>query len=182
MSEHGIIMSAPMVQALLAGRKTQTRRLATSPLRRCVAGDQLWVRECGNWKICTEVAPNDGQAHGFVWYAADGDKSGLSFFGGKMRPSIHMPRWASRLTLTLIDVRIQSLQALTDEDAIAEGIVEHETCGWHVPGLPHPLKEFPILSRSTPREMYAALWDTLHGSGEWLGNPDVVALTFEIQK
>lgn len=172
-----------MVLAILEGRKTQTRRLATSPLRRCEVGDQLWVRETfrhwqGSASRKTAVYRADDRWHDFG--------SGEDFIQkvqwlGPWTPSIHMPRWASRLTIEVVDVRFQPLNDITDEDAIAEGIVEHKTCGWHVPGVDHPIKAFPILSRSTPREMYAALWDTLHGSGEWLGNPDVVAVTFAVR-
>jgi hypothetical protein len=108
----------------------------------------------------------------------------LAHYGGKGRryakrdaggvagpwvPAIHAPRWCTRLELELTASRIEPLNAITDEDAIAEGIVDGPL-GWHVPGVAHPIKAFPILSRTTPRLMYAALWDTLHGSGEWLGN------------
>lgn len=190
MTDRPIIFSGPMVLALLDGRKTQTRRLATSPLRKCQPGDRLYAREA--WRMPDSFDPHSPlKAYSMVdptfgpnvFYSADGSiRSAGAATGrpGKLRPSIHMPRWASRLTLTVTVVRVEPLQAISEQDAIAEGIVEHETCGWHVPGLPHPMKAFPIFSRPSPREMYAALWDELHGSGEWLGNPDVLALEFSV--
>lgn len=53
---------------------------------------------------------------------------------------------------------------------------------WRTDLWMHPNKDFPYLARATAREMFAALWDTLHGSGQWLGNPEVVAISFEVGK
>lgn len=155
-TERPILFSAPMVRALLAGTKTQTRRIVKwrdvapglnlsftglsasrivetwvleSPSRtsrewRCAPtpcpygkpGDRLWVRE----------------AFGFVTHDRDGPRPESLIFraddnaewDGKWRPSIHMPRWASRVTLGITDVRVQRLQEISEEDAIAEGIAE----------------------------------------------------------
>lgn len=227
MVDRGIIFSAPMVQALLDGRKTQTRRLATSPLRRCEPGDRLWVREAiaaeelsrpprsvalnakdrrlsGRTRavVCDELDGADGIRYladdawviidntpeaGDAWFnlfhyhCKDGERP--SGHRGKSVPSIHMPRWASRLTLIVTEVRTQSLNDISEEDALAEGIVwdpEQET--FWVPGVKHPNPDFPYLGRATARGMYAALWDTLHGSGEWLGNPEVVAVTYAVAR
>lgn len=188
-------MSGPMVRALLEGRKKQTRRLATSPLRRCDVGDRLWIRE-------TFATPFKRTEHSSgAIYRADGPEY-LSLgaqahqWGAEARwtPSIHMPRWASRITLEVTAVRIQRLHELTDDDAIAEGVVpwmpldSDKIQGWHVPHVPHPGADFrrilgaESLIRATPREMYAALWDVLHGSGAWLSDPYVVALTFKVLK
>jgi hypothetical protein len=185
MTDRGIIFSAPMVLALLAGRKLQTRRLYTSPLRRCERGDRLWVRETfRHWqgsasrKTACYVADGTWLDHGSGW---TGKPEGITWCS-RATPSIHMPRWASRLTLIVEKRRFQPLQAITDEDAIAEGCVwdEGKAAFW-VPGVDHPNKDFPYLARPTAREMYAALWDTLHGSGDWLSNPEVVALTFRVE-
>lgn len=224
MTDRPIIFSAPMVCALLARRKTQTRRLATSPLRRCEPGDRLWVRESfaaeelsrppqtakatvrerrlsgrTSVVVCDELDGADGLRYladdawvqianseeagdawseAFHYGCADGGRP--SGYRGKSIPSIHMPRWASRLTLIVAEARVEPLNSITDDDAVAEGIVQDEAGSWHVPGIEHPNPNFPALSRATPREMYAALWDTLHGSGEWLGNPDVLVLTFSV--
>lgn len=179
MRDGPIILSAPMVRALLDGRKTQTRRLASSPLAKVRPGDWLWVRECGNWSKARGL---DGSTANFLCYAADAHPLPFGFFGGKKRPSIHMPRWASRITLAVEGVRFQQLQDISEADAAAEGGVEDladEFSVWHVPGagLPRHL--------STGRDCFALLWDRLHGSkpGEaWADNPAVVALTFRVHR
>lgn len=89
MKEYPIIFSAPMVRALLEGRKTQTRRLASSPLAKVQPGDRLWVRESFHPEG-TYMADHPGDARSMGW-----------------KPSIHMPRSASRLTLHVTDVRRQ---------------------------------------------------------------------------
>lgn len=175
MKEHGVMFSRPMVLALLQGRKTQTRRLATSPLRRIQVGDSIWVRETGNWQTGTEVAPQPGRKHRVVWYDADGHPDGLSFFGNKKRPAIHMPRWASRLTLDVTDVRFQRLQDISEDDAMAEGV-----------GRPYlgdgdpPFEEQAVMVSC--RTQYRNLWRSLHGFSSWDENPEVVAITFEVRK
>lgn len=222
MRERPILFSAPMVQALLAGRKTQTRRTVkgdipseakdagvfSSPGRaydgewvwldatdiddasfigepfRCPygqPGDVLWVKETfrlpAEYDHLKPTLVRDGVP---VWYEADGRaEEGW----GKTRVSLHMQRRFSRLALCITDVRVQRLNECSDADALAEGVVW--STQWHgfvVPGIKHPNPDFPVLSRATAREMYAALWDTINGSGEWLANPWVWAVSFEIMK
>lgn len=185
MTDRGAIFSGPMVLALIEGRKRQTRRLASSPLRRCEPGDRLWVRETfrrwqgsASGKTACYVADGVWLDHGSGW---TGKPEGITWCT-PATPSIHMPRWASRLTLIVEAARIEPLQAITEADAIAEGCVwDDAKSSFWVPGVEHPNKDFPYLSRPTAREMYAALWDTIHGSGEWLKNPEVVALTFRVE-
>lgn len=192
MVDRPIIFSAPMVLALLAGRKTQTRRLATSPLRRVEIGDRLYVRE--HWsadRAWDDVAPRDMPsvtvpyltlADG-VWHKCD------SALRGKHRQGMHMPRWASRLTLVVDAVRVERLQLLTASDAIAEG-VEMESADppfYYVPEISdHALTGVGIEEpggRHAERS-YGKLWDLLHTKvGErWQDNPDVVALTFRVER
>lgn len=148
MADRGIIFSAPMVRALLEGRKTQTRRLCAwannpnSPQLTyivacdepgwfgdeegevqfrafCMPGDRLYVRE--HWRISSaqdELAPRDLPPGLSVEYVADDRGS----FTGKHRQGMHMPRWASRLWLAITDVRVERLQDCSEADAIAEGI------------------------------------------------------------
>lgn len=196
MTDRPILFSAPMVRALLHGTKTQTRRVVKAPrsshidgrVFTAAVGDRLWVREA-----CVTMAAADGGPDRRVAYAADGEPA----FGAKgqyghwiltSRVSIHMPRWASRLTLTVTDVRVQRLQGISEEDAIAEGILR----GDPLPDIPSSAgviwsggvgdlgSEF-AWTRS-PIEAYRDLWDSINaarGFG-WAANPYVVALTFTV--
>lgn len=140
MKERGILFSAPMVVALLAGAKRQTRRIIKDPLSwhgcatgdcphehlsECAAdlgkvcpygaiGDRLWVRETFAWEL-----EEDGGAavhpERFL-YRADGDTG-----EGKWVPSIHMPRRASRITLELANIGAEYVSMITEDDAHAEG-------------------------------------------------------------
>jgi hypothetical protein len=185
--ERPILFSAPMVRALLEGRKTQTRRVVkfrvTGPnppqtldfydgdkwkgtchedgrsgnaLKLCpygVPGDRLWVRETWSMaKSCNVHEP---------FYRADGEASGrqttLSYHEreARWRPSIFMPRWASRITLEVTDVRVERLQEISEADALAEGAKQHQDkdpdygyAGW-----------------------YRALWESINGPDSWAANP-----------
>lgn len=139
-------------------------------------GDRLWVREnfaahwgrrTGGGGVITRASVK--QADGtfcqaspedpiIVNYAADGDT--LS----RWRPSIHMPRWASRVTMVVTGVKVGRLQNISEADAEAEGVA-----AWAGPAA-HPLVAF------------AALWASLHGDEAWTANPYVVALTFTVHK
>lgn len=86
----------------------------------------------------------------------------------KLRPSIHMPRWASRLTLTVNEVAVQRLQGISEADALAEGVGKVTTT-------------HPKLGRSvTAVEGYQALWNSLHGPAAWEVDPWVVAVSFTV--
>jgi hypothetical protein len=163
MTDHPILFSGPMVNALLAGRKTQTRRMSKSWLK-VKEGDRLWVRE--SWF--------HDDPHGVFYdeqkplYRADGE---IAFEkGDSWKPSIHMPRWASRLTLiATADARVERLQDISEEDARAEG-TEPTTCANVLP----PKDGFPSY-----RSAFAMLWQSLHTKpGErWDDNPELVVLT-----
>jgi hypothetical protein len=189
-TDRPIIFSAPMVQALLAGRKTQTRRLATSPLRRCEVGDRLYVREAfavrSIFTDVVEVGYEASKGAGHTEYVEQIPvtlATGAKVTWPQNRPSIHMPRWASRLTLTVMDVRVEPLVSISDGDAIAEGI----GCA---PGVPSYSRfHVTVGSGKTfisahPAECFARLWSSLHSNdGEcWSDNPDVVALTFSVER
>lgn len=213
MTDRPILFSAPMVQALLDGRKTQTRRplyvvrkmketgelppsryfpdyppphlglnqIATLGTAHLIQpGDRLWVKETWRTGAAADgLRPTELNTDCRIDYLATPD--GLT--QGKTRVSLFMRRWMSRLTLTVTDVRIERLNDCTEEDALAEGVVEDpDGRGFMVPGLEHPNKDFPWLSRATARGMYAALWDEINGSGEWLGNPWVVRICFDVER
>ena len=142
--ERPIIFSGPMIRAILEGRKTQTRRIVKpnclsklSPYGR--TGDRLWVRE--TWG-------HNPEGPGYV-YRSDGDFD-MKFHGDRWRPSIHMPRWASRITLEVTGVRVERLQDINEEDALAEG-VEHA---------------------------FRSLWESINGPGSWDANPWVWVVEF----
>jgi hypothetical protein len=149
------------------------------------AGDRLWVQE-GTTRF------DKGTCDQWVWYRAGGNKdedshSPFRFSGlgaddewpkGKPGPAggvpynvaaTQMPRWASRFTITIKDVRVQRLQAISREDVIAEGVTERDGApiedvwaGWHEP--------------------YATWWEARQGKGAWDADPWVIALTFRVER
>lgn len=168
-----IIFSRDMVIALLDRRKTQTRRLITSPLRKTEPGTLLYVREslvyqgAGGWRYKAGVGAVPGQP-------IDVPKPN----GRTHIPSIHMPRAASRLTLRVTEVREQFLQEITEADAKAEGAMFYDGRGVGHSGWRHDYSDvYP-----TARHSFAALWSKLHTKlGERpQDNPKIVALSFEV--
>lgn len=229
--ERPIIFSAPMVRAILEGRKTQTRRVLkiitptgqrvpiTSPLERAIVdlgpsdiadgefhylstnglsgpyrlpaapGDRLWVQETwARYQTVNHVWRPDGRAFsevsdGFAGYRADGhdtiedfrthvrlmngcDLEHVEIEGDRWRSPIHMPRWASRITLEVTGLRVERLQEISEEDAMAEG--------W--PGAETDLG----FARAKPLQWFSALWDSIHGPGSWDANPWVAAVSFRV--
>ena len=205
MADRGILFSAPMVRALLAGRKTQTRRKA--PTRKVyphgqeygddfyeeirepiyAPGDRLWVREA--WRadaFYDDLKPSAMGGEEGVRYEADGKFGAWTFAPqkpGRLRPGMFMPRWSSRLTLTVTEVRVERLQEISEADAIAEGITQAQ-CGGMTGWLDYAAAS-PITAPhfSHPKRSYASLWSTLHTKpGEcWEDNPWVVAVSFTVR-
>jgi hypothetical protein len=219
--EHPILFSAPMVRAILEGRKAVTRRVlkpyrkypivnlaeaepmlgysgqhndadswgyeflddgAPAPLSACPElcpygqpGDRLWVRETW-WKLL------NGQGYS---YRADG---GLPMGPpGKWKPSIHMPRVASRITLEVTGVRVERLQDITPDQILAEGV--------QIPTTPEgqalidistkhgPSHFLPSLSGNSTDDLlrahWAALWVAINGIDSWNANPWVWCVSFK---
>jgi hypothetical protein len=198
-----------MIRALLAGEKTQTRRIVKpqpprdhSPLvidRFCPTvidrygdeqpgdevfgvttengewclrcpygqpGDTLWVRETifvqpDLWEV--GHGPQPGH------YAADIDDP-RQVEDYICKPSIHMPRWASRLTLRITDVRVQRLQEISEADARAEG----------APLELRLLDSVRLGATASHTGGFERLWESIHGPGSWAANPWVWALTFDV--
>lgn len=216
MKERPILFSGEMVRALLAGTKTQTRRVVKgspsivrwNPIviagragwedehgRPIICpygqpGDRLWVRE--TWGVISHSWDKHGNRvkwtpnrpatairempfgkcyySGHVIYAADGPNewSDDDDGGGEPRslwhPSIHMPRWASRILLEITDIRVERLQDITFADAQAEGwppMVDGK------PNLHDPITWFKLL------------WVELYGAGSWDANPWVWVIEFK---
>lgn len=195
MADKGIPFSAPMVLALLDGRKTQTRRLYNGGKLPYAPGDRLYVREAwrtekrfDDWKP-SEIPP--GSAH--IWFECDRDNCDAH---GRYRHGRFMPRWMSRLTLTVIEVRVQRLQEISEADAIAEGIERgtcpntHEPSGWRDYDLieqgPHKGQRHPhaIVPWKDAVRSYHSLWDSLHKDQghRWEDNPWIVAVTFDVRQ
>lgn len=232
--ERPILFSAPMVRAILEGRKTQTRRAvkpvgnddgfvildygnggwpyrsddgdsATHTVKRggklyldetphdCPygqTGDRLWARE--TFKHCaTEWHGADPDVHRHrIAYLADGqelahkrpagDWSGLpkfideSYWDRRSIPSIHMPRWASRILLEITGVRVERLQDISEEDARAEGIVAKDNGRYHC-----GFDEDGEIECRSPVTAYAWLWNSINGDGSWAANPWVWVVEFK---
>ena len=182
MKERPILFSGPMVRAILNGNKIQTRRVVKShPAYRCPygeVGDLLWVRE--TWGVAPgydHLPPRDLMPHGMkVNYAADGSLSGC-----KLRPSIHMPRWASRITLEITEVRIELLQQISEADATAEGVQAIPYTGENAGP-----NRFTVdvaggsLNAPTAVEAFRALWEYINGDGAWRENPWVWVVAFRL--
>jgi hypothetical protein len=179
MREKPIFFSAPMVRALLDGSKTQTRRVFNSgvPLtidgvlaNKCPygqVGDQLWVRET----FC-DVYGSGGNEHRRkkeVMYRADGETDPNVV--PRWTPSLHMPRWASRITLEITSVRVERLHDLSAADALAEGIIQLPDGGYSVADTRH--------YSDSPDESYASLWESINGAGSWDLNPYVWVIGFK---
>jgi hypothetical protein len=189
MIERPIIFSAPMVRAILDGRKTQTRRVlkhgwATEDLivslpdgpnkglrvLPCKVGDHLWVREAWRASKGYDRYPPREMSHWPVHYEADGppDPEDELHMNGCLRPSIHMPRWASRITLRVTGVKVERLNEISEEDAKAEGVtrptVLHDDDG------------------TSYVDAFRDLWFCIHGPGSWEANPWVAAISFEVMK
>lgn len=235
MTDRPILFSAPMVRALLDGRKTQTRRILKlpkwstgdmkhveldddgSPITICKdtgclsaipvrfqKGDRLWVKET------TKLISVGPSSRFGLAYMADEEVPEVHFFDPverpkalkltKQTPSIYMPRWASRLTLTVTDVRVQRLQDISEEDAIAEGATERPNCSgvgdresgwcmdWSRVGQPSKwatdrktLQERDVCL-ATARHAFWNLFDKINDLGTWNANPWVVALTFIVER
>lgn len=188
MKERPIVFSGPMVRAILDGRKTQTRRVVQGSAKYGVAlglgntcviwdecpygqpGDQLWVRE-NCWER-PERTPKMMREGADTWepyyYDADGltesDVEDFRRWGFKRRPSIHMPRLASRITLEIEAVRVERLQDITEEDAKAEG------CDASHSDYPNSTKP--------KRTAFCSLWCSINGPGSWEFNPWVWVIGF----
>jgi len=138
-------------------------------------GDLLWVRE--RWS-------DEHLAPGEAYYCATAVQDGLradEVAEIRWRPSIHMPRWASRITLEVTAVRVQRLQEISDDDALAEGVTKVRDHCYVIRGIDY---DEIGLCHSGPIAPFAKLWDSLNaerGYG-WDQNPWVIALTFVVHQ
>jgi hypothetical protein len=209
--ERPILFSGPMVRAILTGTKTQTRRVVIerhfTPATGCAwdrdwkdvgvvraikehlfgafldafkgvaigrllcpygaPGDRLWVRET--------FRQGDGSMS--VHYAADPDEVS----GGPWRPSIFMPRWASRIQLEVMEVRVQRLQKISDDDERAEGVrklpLQEGVAGaWWTADVSAGID----LQSRTSQGAFRKAWDSINGKrAPWSSNPWVWVISFK---
>lgn len=192
MTDRPITFSAPMVRALLDGRKAQTRRALKPPYRklewlpdrtwrpivtRPVIGDRLWVREAWAPHSTYDHLKPSEMPESRVFYLADG---GYAPSGSRTRPSMFMPRWASRLTLTVRDVRVQRLREISEADAIAEGMERCDVVGDEAYGAWSGGVDY--IYGENARGAYRRTWELINGPGSWDANPWVAAYTFDVVK
>jgi hypothetical protein len=185
-TERPILFSSPMVLAILSGRKTQTRRvikasadrqlnqflhyMATSvdPDIKCPygePGDRLWVRESFAPQ-CADIHSNYRKGDPMI-YRADYTGEALDY---PWKPSIHMPRWASRITLEITGVRAERLQQISDQACCRE---IGAPLKWDGPGKEPYQRQM--------RTAFANLWDSINakrGYG-WNTNPWVWVIEFK---
>jgi len=203
MKERPILFKGDMVRAILEGRKTQTRRVVKLPIkcpdtgcelagcelagspfdvtdRTCPygqLGDGLWVRETFGVLDADHQTPDCK-----CYYKADCREGSESDslrkeYGYKYKPSIHMPRWASRITLEIVSVRVERLNEISEADSAAEGITDGGcmNCG----NSSHPVDcgcGFPLPSY---KESFISLWESINGAGSWQQNPWVWVVEFK---
>lgn len=195
MAERPILFSAPMVRAILAGTKTQTRRalrdgtwwnaehgvirmapagLACTGFKRVACpygqpGDRLWVRETFMHEpadYCWEASVSIPCRPATTVYRADHDGD---THGAGWKPSIHMPRALSRITLEITGVRVERLQDISEADATAEGVAEwaRGACAADNPYDLGPVGYFELL------------WSSINGRASWDANPWVWVVEFK---
>ena len=204
--EHPILFSAPMVRAILNGTKTQTRRIfkgLTPPqcngLHTCIVedgvakfhlngklamhsgewtqspygqpGDRMWVKETFAY---TDHTINEQP--GYVFRATDPDWSEMEGF--KWKPSIHMPRKASRITLEIAAVRVERLQDIKAADCIAEGIDPH-TFNVGMGTVTTFRNYLTGATNSAAYQSYQSLWESINGPDSWNQNPWVWVIQFK---
>ena len=188
-------MSSPMVRAILEGKKIQTRRAVrlnaagrvekggrnwhvedAAAVIACPygqAGDELWVRE--TWAPCNyfgreDVIGSPIYRASFPPTADERHDAGMIQEPSRWRPSIFMPRAASRITLRITDVRVELLQDISEADAIAEGA---KKC---------LLPMNPAYEDRRYTAGFGRLWESINGNGSWDQNPFVWAISFERTK
>ena len=238
MKDRPIVFSEMMVRPIIAGRKTQTRRLAKPqpiidrssgswvvqhngggfknylyswPLdgsvnnvflaEQCpygVPGDRLWVKESfwmhddpNAFDIADGNCVDTDGNHRMIGYAASMDSDAercARELGARKRPSIHMPRWASRVALEVASVRFERVQDISEEDAIAEGAERNDSPGmtpdwepeWGYRTLcvhyPDGCECFP---NATARDWFVDLWKRINRKHSWRDNPWVWVVEFK---
>ncbi|WP_148250538.1 hypothetical protein [Raoultella terrigena] len=200
MTERGMIFNGEMVQALLDGRKTQTRRpikwrqtRATDIAERDDGSKWPWSEDaenvCDYWHPCPFGAVGDriwvretwNKYSGLLTYRADHDwideMRKETVCTAKWRPSIHMPRWASRILLEITDVRVERLNDISEQDSMSEGIdadrlaesQDNYNC----------IADHNMTGRPTATGAFKYLWESIYGEESWKANSWVWVIEFK---
>ncbi|MGE5899549.1 hypothetical protein ACQJ1F_23135 [Klebsiella pneumoniae] len=143
-------------------------------------GDRIWVRETfcpvddtqygGEKWVDYRATPKFEESHPAGWDSAPNDAEAL-----KWRPSIHMPRWASRILLEITDVRVERLNAISEEDATAEGV---PPAGSLLPDYPGTFLT-PKGDFATAKVAFQRLWESIYGEESWKANSWVWVISFK---
>ena len=202
MKERPILFQADMVNAILDGRKTQTRRIVKPTKDRNGSGCQLAPCEIagevngGDYALCPYGQPGDrlwvrenflylmhgDVTAGDIKYCASIDSRSAAGsknpgYWWRKRPSIHMPRWASRITLEIVSVRVERLQDISEADAMAEGIEPPENGTYRDYGVKLEDNEGYDYCK-TAVDSYRTLWQQINGPDSWDANPWVWVVEF----
>lgn len=174
-----ILFSTDMVQAIIDGRKTQTRRVMKNPevsMQNCPygqPGDVLWVRESFGYTNACELR-----------YKANAEQPKYDKPHTGWKPSIHMPKTACRIWLQVVSVRAERLHDISEDDAIAEGVKLHEkgVVYLNYQDQKWGLTQF-IYNCRTAKESFSSLWKMINGFRDepyaWLKNPWVWRIEFK---
>lgn len=150
-------------------------------------GDYLWVRENFMLQKTYNHLPPTQWEGSLVGYSAGG---GANVYG-KTRPSIHMPRWASRLTLKITDIRVERLQDISEEDCFKEGINCRETQLADTGDSEYFCQDYSVDISDNSRypwfsegeyKSFKTLWQSINGYDSWKTNPWVWVIEFETTK
>ncbi|EMO8770724.1 morphogenetic protein [Klebsiella variicola] len=148
-------------------------------------GDRIWVRETFQGPLfdfdlmdsyCKDSTPFEKPE--FCVYKADGIPA-PEFYDAddelhcRWRPSIHMPRWASRILLEITNVRVERLNSMHDVDAMREGIQNLTTCSHSDFGIPG------VVNAQHPVRAFQLLWESIYGTDSWHANPWVWVIEFK---
>ncbi|MBR9766466.1 MAG: hypothetical protein GYB53_23855 [Rhodobacteraceae bacterium] len=151
-------------------------------------GDRLWVREA--WRTCSQmdvIPPREMSPYEPIRYEADGfirELACMMIKPGRFRPPMFMPRWASRMTLIVTDVRVQRLQEISEQDAIAEGVEPYSGIDPYCSGYLNYRNDSEDGHWLTAQNSFRSLWDSLNearGFG-WDANPWVAAYSFTVHR
>ena len=160
------------------------------------AGERLWVREtwyCDDYRLQSgpylkpeEMDVEEARQSGMLAYAADGTTP-YEADQPVWKPSIHMPRWASRILLEIVSVRVERLKECSEVDAIAEGATHIRSQAWdreHFPAWRYLFEEAVAAGTKppigpSPAQAYEKLWESINGAGSWDANPWVWVVEFK---